>query len=56
MIRFAIYKLYISLEGYMCVMHDVSTEHIKIEEHPASTEHTYHDNYTLTKVQDSDNQ
>jgi len=37
-------------------MHDVSTEHIKIEEHPASTEHTYHDNYILTKVQDSDNQ
>jgi len=51
MIRFAIYKLYILLEGYMCVMYDVSIEHIiKIEEHPASTEHTYHDNYTLTKV------
>lgn len=35
----------------------VSAEHIKVKEHPAScTEHTYHDNYTPTKVQDSGDQ
>lgn len=44
----------------MCVR-DVrhNCEHIiiKVKEHPAScTEHTYYDNYTPTKVQDSGNQ
>lgn len=36
----------------MCVIHDLSTEHIEIKEHPAScAEHTYHDNYTPKRVQ-----
>lgn len=37
---------------YTCVWcTTLSTECIKIKEHPAScTEHTYHDNYTPTKI------
>jgi len=59
MIRFAIYKFYIyiymSLEGYMCVMHDVSTEHR--EKSILRVLSTLITIITLLqKVQDSDNQ